>query len=264
MSAIVDAYDALLLDLDGVLFRGRTAVPGAVEAVAALRRRETRLRFVTNNAMRTVPQVVDHLASMGFAVDGAEVVTSALATADWLRQQGCRSAYVVGQDGLRGALRDAGIEVVGMAERMPDHVVVGADLTATYASLRDAGLLVQRGATLVACNPDTNFPAEDGLWPGAGALLAVIVATTGATPIVIGKPGTVLFRSAAESCGARRPLVVGDRLDTDIAGAVALGWDSALVLSGVSTRAEAEASTVRPTFVVEALGDLLRPAPERG
>lgn len=257
MGAIVDAYDAVLLDLDGVLYRGGTPVIGASDAIRGLRDRGTPLRFVTNNASRTVPQVVAHLASMGFDVRPGEVVTSALATADWLRDHGSRSAYVVGQDGLREALTAVGIEVVGMSARVPDHVVVGADQTATYATLRDAGLLVQRGATLVASNPDTSFPTEDGLWPGAGALLAVVVATTGAIPVVIGKPGPVLFRTAAASCGAVWPLVVGDRIDTDIAGAAAVGWDSALVLTGVATRDDVAEATPAPTYVIERLSDLL-------
>jgi HAD superfamily hydrolase (TIGR01450 family) len=135
--------------------------------------------------------------------------------------------------------------------------VVGVDLDATYAKLRTACVLVQRGAHLIATNPDRSFPVPGAEWPGAGALLAVITETTGASAEVVGKPYAPLFQAAAARAGARRPLVIGDRLDTDIAGAAALGWDSLLVLTGVSTRGDVEASPARPTYVAEDLRALV-------
>jgi HAD superfamily hydrolase (TIGR01450 family) len=188
------------------------------------------------------------------------VVTSALATAELLAARGGGSAFVVGQDGVHRALADAGLEVVDGEPDHADLVVVGFDGSVTYDRLKTACLLVQRGARLVATNPDASYPAGDGLWPGAGALLAVITTTTGATPEVVGKPFAPLFEAALARGGGGRPLVVGDRLDTDIEGAVRLGWDSMLVLTGVSTRSQAGADGPRPTYVAEDVGALLRPA----
>jgi HAD superfamily hydrolase (TIGR01450 family) len=138
-----------------------------------------------------------------------------------------------------------------------DHVVVGVDVEATYATLRTASVLVQRGAHLVATNPDRSFPAPGALWPGAGALLAVITETTGASAEVVGKPFAPLYEAARARVGATAPLVIGDRLDTDIAGAERLGWDSLLVLTGVTGREELAASDVHPTYVAEDLRTLL-------
>jgi HAD superfamily hydrolase (TIGR01457 family) len=249
-------YDALMFDLDGVLYRGDGAVPHARETMAELRRADARVVFLTNNSSRTPEQVAAKLEAIGISARPSEVVTSALATADLLAARG-GSAFVVGQDGIRRALTDAGIRVVDGEPERVDHVVVGVDLEATYAKLRTACVLVQRGARLVATNPDRSFPASGALWPGAGALLAVITETTGADAEVVGKPFAPLFEAARARAGATSPLVIGDRLDTDIEGARALGWDSMLVLTGVSTREELDASGIRPTYVAEDLRRLL-------
>lgn len=253
---LADRYDCLLLDLDGVLYRGRDVVPAAPATMAELRRRDVRLVFLTNNSSRTPEQVAGKLASFGIDAEPSEVVTSALATAELLAGAD-GPAFVVGGEGVRSALEDVGIEVL---EGSPDRaglVVVGFDPGATYDSLARASLLVQRGARLVATNADTSYPAEDGLRPGAGALLAAIVATTGAEPEIVGKPFAPLFETALRRGGGGTPLVVGDRLDTDIEGAARLGWDSLLVLSGVATRADLEGSPVRPTHVAEDVSALL-------
>ena len=257
---LADAYDCLLFDLDGVLYRGEEPVPAAPAALAELRRAGARPVFLTNNSSRTPEQVAGKLRGLGIEADPAEVVTSALATAELLAARGGGSAFVVGQDGVRRALADAGLEVVDGEPDHADLVVVGFDGSVTYDRLKTACVLVQRGARLVATNPDASYPAGDGLWPGAGALLAVITTTTGATPEVVGKPFAPLFEAALARGGGGRPLVVGDRLDTDIEGAVRLGWDSMLVLTGVSTRSQAGADGPRPTYVADDVGALLRPA----
>jgi len=254
---LADAYGCLLLDLDGVLYRGDEAVPGAPETMASVRARGRSVVFMTNNSSRTPDQVAAKLEGIGIPAAPSEVVTSALATAELLAGRGGGSAFVVGQDGLRSALEGAGIQVVSGEPDRADHVVVGFDATADYAKLKHASLLVQRGAGLVATNPDASFPSSDGLWPGAGALLAVITATTGATAEVVGKPYAPLFETARRRAGGGAPLVVGDRIDTDIAGADALGWDSLLVLSGVARRADLEASNVQPTFVGDDISALV-------
>lgn len=259
--AIADSYDCFLFDLDGVLLRGERAIDGAPDALAALRRRGKRLALMTNNSSRTPHDVAERLRRAGFDASEDEVATSAVATARLLARDRVATAFVVGERGIREALDDAGIEVVDGEPDAVDAVVVGWDRGADYAKLRRASLLVQRGARLVATNGDPSYPAEDGRWPGAGALLSVVTVTTGAHADVVGKPRPALFVAARELAGGGRPLVVGDRLDTDVAGAAALGWDSLLVLTGISSRADADASDVPPTYIGDDLGVLERERP---
>jgi glycerol-1-phosphatase len=254
---LADPYDVVLLDLDGVLYRWPDAIPGAAEAVTALREAGKRLAFVTNNSSRTPAQVAERLSSVGVAASSEEVVTSALATATILSDRGVRSAFVVGEEGLVEALAEAGIETVQPGDG-PDVVVVGFDRGADYTKLKDASVLVERGIPLVASNADPSFPAPGGeSWPGAGALLAASETTTGARGEVFGKPEAALFERALASAGGGRPIVVGDRLDTDIAGAVRLGWDSALVLTGATRREQVQGSPWRPTIVLDDISGLV-------
>ena len=255
---LADPYDAILLDLDGVLYRWPEPIPGSAEAVAALRGAGKRIAFVTNNSSRTPAQVAERLASVGVDARSEEVVTSALATATVLAERGVRSAFVVGEEGLLDALGDAGIRVVDASADDVDVVVVGFDRGADYAKLKDASILVERGVSLVASNADPSFPAPGGeSWPGAGALLAAIETTTGTRGDVVGKPEAPLFERALASAGGGRPLVVGDRLDIDIAGASRLGWDSALVLTGTTHHEDVESSPWKATFVVDDLSGLV-------
>lgn len=249
-------YDALLLDLDGVVYRGREPIPGAAETLTRLREEGLQVAFLTNNSARTPSSIARHLGELGIPGTEDEIVTSAEATAMLLARRGTATAFVVGEDGLRQALEAAGI---GVVETGPaDAVVVGLDRHATYERLRDAAILVDAGAALVGTNPDGSYPTAEGTrWPGAGALLAAVVATTRAEPEIVGKPHAWLFEAALERTGGERPLVVGDRLDTDIAGATALGWDSALVLTGISTAEEARTGPWRPTHVLDDLRGLL-------
>ncbi len=254
---IADAYDAFLLDLDGVLYRGDSPIPDAPETVEALRSLGKRLAFVTNNSSRTPKAVVAHLASVGVDAQPAEVETSSLTTAATLSDRSVRRAAVIGEEGLRTALTSAGIQIVP-ADEEPDAVVLGWDRHVTYDDLRKASLAVQRGATLYASNDDVSYPAPDGYtWPGAGSILAALETATGVQAEVFGKPNAPMLRAALERAGGGRPLVVGDRLETDIEGAANAGWDSALVLTGISTRAEAEAATQAPTYVLDDLSGLL-------
>lgn len=261
---LADRYDCLLFDIDGVLVRGDEAIPGAPEAVERLRTEGKSHVFMTNNSARTPDEVAARLARVGIAASPEDVVTSALATADLLRRDGVARAFVVGERGVREALGDAEIEII---DGDPDHVdvvVVGWDRSADYARLRRAALLVERGARLVATNADAALPADDGAWPGAGALLAVVTVTTGVDADVVGKPHPTLFLAARERAGGSRPLVIGDRLDTDIAGAAAMGWDSLLVLTGITSGSDVERAGARPTYVAADLSVLDRdPATSR-
>lgn len=254
---LADPYDAILLDLDGVLYRWPEPIPGAAEAVAALRKAGKGIAFVTNNSSRTPAQVAERLATAGVDAEPDEVVTSALVTATILGERGTTAAFVIGEDGLVEALAHAGIDVVD-ASAEAEVVVVGFDRGADYGMLKDASVLVEHGSALVASNADPSFPAPGGeAWPGAGALLAVIETTTGVRAEVFGKPEPPLFERALASAGGGRPLVVGDRLDTDIAGAARLGWNSVLVLTGDARREDVERSPWKPTFVLEGLADLV-------
>ena len=257
---LAERYDCILFDLDGVLYRGEGAVPSAPPTLAELRRRSVRPVFLTNNSSRTPLQVAEKLRGIGIEAETGEVVTSALATAELLAERGGGRAFVIGQDGVREALSDAGIAIVDGDPEEADLVVVGYDGGATYGSLKRASLLVQRGARLVATNADGSYPAADGLWPGAGALLAVITTTTGAEPEIVGKPFAPLFEAGRRRGGGGRPLVVGDRLDTDIEGAARLGWDSMLVLTGISGREDVERLGIVPTVIAEDVSALLEPA----
>jgi HAD superfamily hydrolase (TIGR01457 family) len=259
MAPLSERYDAFLFDLDGVLYRGADPIPGAPEAVAALREAGRGIAFVTNNSARTPAAVAERLVAAGVGAAPEEVVTSAGATAELLAGRGCRSAFVIGEKGIRSALADAGIELRDGEPERVDAVVVGWDRAADYAKLRTASVLVERGAAFVGTNGDASWPAPDGtMWPGAGALLAAVATTTGAEPEIVGKPNAPLFHAAQIRAGGGRPLVIGDRLDTDVAGAAALGWDSLLVLTGISRREDLEHAAARPTYVAEDLSILWR------
>lgn len=254
---IADAYEAFLFDLDGVLYRGADPVPGAAESLTRLRALGKGIAFVTNNSGRTPERVAERLRSVGVDADAGEVETSALTTAAVLAERGIGRAFVVGEAGMVDALSEAGVEVATGEPDTVDAVVVGWDRNADYTKLRVASVLVQRGARLVATNPDASFPASDGTkWPGAGALLAAIETTTGVRGEVIGKPYPPLLLAAHARAGGGRPLLIGDRLDTDIAGAAGLGWDSLLVLTGISEARDLEGSSVRPTYVADDLRGL--------
>lgn len=261
---LASRYDVLLLDLDGVLYRGDEPVAHALETMAGLREAGIRVLFLTNNSSRTPEQVASKLEGLGIAAAPFEVVTSALATADLLAARGGGSVFAIGGEGVVRALAEAGLRVLDGEPDRADVVVVGIAEDLSYAQLRTACVLVRRGARLIATNADRTFPAPGGdEWPGAGALLAAIVTATGAEAEVVGKPFAPLFEAARRRAGASSPLVIGDRLDTDIAGAENLGWDSLLVLTGVSTRDELASSGVHPTYVAEDLRVLLVEAPQK-
>ncbi|GGP63988.1 HAD-IIA family hydrolase [Saccharothrix coeruleofusca] len=260
-TVLLARYDALLLDLDGTVYRGREAVPGAVAAVAAARERGTGIRFVTNNASRSPREVAEHLTELGFDAALDEVSTSAQAAATMLVDLVPEGSpvLVLGTDALAEEVRLRGFSPTREAAGAV-AVVQGLSQDLGWRELAEACVAVRAGARWVACNVDATLPTERGLLPGNGALVAALRTATGVEPLVAGKPATPLLEQAAKSLGAQRPLVVGDRLDTDIAGAVNAGMDSLLVLTGVSTEAEARAlpEERRPTYVAADLSVLDR------
>ncbi|MCS6887340.1 HAD-IIA family hydrolase [Chloroflexus sp.] len=250
---------AVLFDMDGVLYRGQTPLPGVTDLWQFLRDRQIAFACATNNASMTPQQYAAKLAAMGLVLPPERVITSAQATARYLRDHyppGTR-VFVVGMQGLREALFADGHFIED--DHAPELVVQGADFTLTYERLKRATLHIRRGARFVSTNPDRTFPSEEGLIPGAGAIAAAISAATDVTPLVIGKPAPTMFLIGAAMLGATpaQTLVVGDRLDTDIAGAIAAGMPSVLVLTGVSTAEEAMAGPIRPNLIVADLPDLL-------
>lgn len=195
---------------------------------------------------------------MGIEVEQDEVFTSALATALYLRKQrGVQSAFVIGEEGLFEALHGAQVE---LDTERPDWVIVGLDRKLTYDKLAIGARALQRGARFLGTNPDLSLPVEDGLLPGAGAIQAALTATTGVRPVVIGKPEPLMLELAMSQIGGtlHNTAMLGDRLDTDIQGAVALGIPSILVLTGVSSRQDLNGSPTQPSIVVENLTALMQ------
>ena len=266
---LADLYDAFLLDLDGVMYRGDQPIAAAGPTVAALREAGKRIVFMTNNSARTPSYLAKKLSSMGVAAEEKEVLTSALATADMLARESNekRRAFVIGREGVRSALTEAGIDVVDGDGGSADLVVVGWDYEVSYESLRRATVLVRNGARLIATNSDASYPAPGGeLWPGAGAILAAVETASGATATVVGKPHEPLFEAALGLAATRNALVVGDRIETDIVGASRAGIDSVLVRSGAGTLAELVDHEALPVAVLADVGGLLtdrRPARPR-
>jgi 4-nitrophenyl phosphatase len=267
--SLAQRYDALLLDLDGVVYRGDEVIPAASAVLEKARTLGAVPLFMTNNSSRTPDQVAEKLGRLGVRASAEEVMTSAQATAAMLESEGSAglTSFVIGERGIREALEAVGVRILDGDPDRTDLVVVGWDRSVDYPKLRRAALLVQHGARLVATNADASYPAPDGMWPGAGALLASVVATTGATPTIVGKPARPMFEAAARRVAAARGgqatdfLVVGDRTDTDIAGAAGMGWDSLLVLTGASRPADLLRVNELPTYVGADLSMLLHDPP---
>ena len=234
------AYDVALLDLDGVVYVGPAAVPGVPEALDAARGDGMQLGFVTNNAARTPEQVAGHLTELGVPAGPDDVITSSQAAASVVAELVGPGARVlpVGGPGVAAALTAAGLTVVERAEDEPAAVVQGYGPTVGWAQLAEAVVAVRRGARHVATNTDATIPSPRGVLPGNGALVGVVSTVTGQQPLVTGKPDPAMHAECVRRTGARRPLVVGDRLDTDIEGARRAGAASLLVFTGVATPAD--------------------------
>lgn len=255
----LDGVDAMVLDMDGVLYRGDEAVPGSAAAVAELRRRGVAVLFCTNNSSRTPAQYVARLAAIGIEASEDEVLTSGVVTASVLSRRGLAGAraIVIGRDGIRQALAGAGIEVCDDPEvDEADLVVVGWDPGFDFQALRRASSAARNGALFVATNSDATFPHEHDLWPGAGSILAAVETAAGRRAEVMGKPHAPMMEEAERRLdGRHRIAMVGDRPETDLAGAVARGWVTVLVLSGVTT--EAQGVEPPPDAVADSLADLV-------
>lgn len=248
----------VVMDMDGVLWRGDTPLPGMQAFMAFLRAQGVPFALATNNSSKSPADYINKLAHMGvLGVQAGQIINSGIATAHYLQTHypaGTR-VHILGMAGLRRVIEDAGFVLADDDVRV---VVSGIDFDLTYARAKQAALLIRAGADFVGTNGDKTFPAPEGLVPGAGALLAFIEAATDVQPIVIGKPGPAMFQAALAAIGtaAAETLMIGDRLNTDIEGARNAGMQTALMLTGVSTREELAASPLQPDAVFEDLPSL--------
>jgi glycerol-1-phosphatase len=258
---LCEYFDVALLDLDGVVYVGPDAVPGAPEALARARSRGMRLAFVTNNAARPPEAVAAHLSELGISAQPEEVITSAQAAARYLadRLPPGSPVLVVGTTGLVDALTERGLSPVYGADDQPVAVVQGYSPELDWRQLAEGAIAIRRGALWVATNLDTTVPSPRGPLPGNGSLVAALRVATGAEPVATGKPDPTMHRETMLRTEAVRPLVVGDRLDTDIEGATAVGCPSLLVFSGVTTPADLLAAPprLRPDFIGHDVSALL-------
>ncbi len=258
---LAHVYDVALLDLDGVVYVGPQAVPGVPEALAAARESGLRLAFVTNNAARPPAAVAEHLTELGIAADASEVITSSQAAAHYLadRLPSHARVLVVGTTGLHEALLERGLVPVYSADDDPAAVVQGYSPDLDWRQLAEGAVAIRRGLLWVATNLDATVPSGRGPLPGNGSLVAALRHATGVEPIATGKPDPTMHLESVERSGAQRPIVVGDRLDTDVEGANAAGCPSLLVLTGVTDAAALLAAEppLRPTYLAPDAGGLL-------
>ena len=269
MTDVIEGYDTALFDLDGVIYLGDVAVPGAAETIVALHERGIKVGFVTNNAARSPQTVADHLVSLGIPVGPEDIVTSAQAVARLMADQLPAGApvLVTGSPALADEVRGVGLVPVASSHDRPAAVVVGFWPRLTWAEINDACFAVQAGAVWYGCNPDLTRPSIEGEAIGLGTMLtAMKVTMPGQEPILAGKPCRPLLDETLRRLGGRRPIFVGDRLDTDIEGAHVVGIDSLFVLSGSHTEADLLAASPhqRPTYVAADISGLLAPAAGQG
>lgn len=259
---LCEAYDAALLDLDGVLYLGPDPVPHAAKSVREARARGMRTAFVTNNASRRAAVVAAHLTDLGIDAEPEDVVTSGQAAVRWLgaRLRPGSAVLVLGSQGLAEEVEAGGFVPVRAADGAA-AVVQGLAPTTSWTDLAEASVAIRAGALWVAGNTDATYPSSRGPLPGNGAMVEALAVATAQRPVVVGKPEPELHRASVERVGAARPLVVGDRLDTDVLGAVRAGADSLLVLTGVTSREAllAAPEAMRPTYVAGDLRGLLVP-----
>jgi HAD superfamily hydrolase (TIGR01450 family) len=263
---LIEGPDALFLDLDGVVYDGPDPIDGVVEAFAAIGAAGLPFAFLTNNASRTAEEVAAHLTSFGIgAVPASAVVTSAQAIASIMAAElpAGAAVLVVGGPGLREPVAESGLRIVESADDEPVAVVQGFHPEVGWRHLAEASYAVRAGARWYASNGDLTFPSGRGLAPGNGSLIQTVANATGQRPFIAGKPGTPLFDEARRRLGCARPLMVGDRLDTDVEGAIASGMPILGVLSGVEDLGSYAAAPVgnRPSFVAANLSGILLPQP---
>jgi len=266
---LAEAYDLALVDLDGTAYRGTDPIENADAGLAAARNDGMAICFVTNNASRSPEEVAAQLADLGIQAKPSEILTSAQACAELLKTRLAPGAkvLVVGGAGLRAEVEKAGFLVVHSANDKPDAVAQGFAADLSWADLAEAAYAIEGGAWYVASNLDRSLPTERGFAPGNGSLVLAVEAASGVQAESIGKPDPAMYRLAAQLVGARKPLAVGDRLETDLAGARAANYPGLIVLTGVSTPRQVVLAPpeMRPSYLgVDLLAlDTAHPAPRQ-
>ncbi len=257
----LSAKKAFIFDLDGCIHRGERVVEGAADVIARLRQGGRRVIFITNNATRTPGEYAERLGRMGIEADAGEFITSAVATAEYMKGLSRGGCYVVGAAAISPELTRAGFTVLeegGAGEA--EYVVCGLDMDFSYRKLAAACFAIQGGAKFIATNRDPRLPVEGGYLPGAGSIVAAISAATGKRPVVIGKPSRRIMEVALRRFGLTREetAIVGDSLDTDIKAGRNAGVFTVLVLTGVTSKEDVcRRGDIRPDLVVESVADLL-------
>ena len=263
---------ALIIDMDGVLWHGQNAIPGLVEFFQALEELKISFILATNNASSTPDQYVKKIAEMGVSVNKNQILTSGIATALYLSEKvnpANTRVFVVGEEGATQPLIDQGFTLTGLYEvnkdsdivkNGADFVVCGKDHTLTWDKLATATLNIRGGAQFIGTNGDTTLPTELGITHGNGAILAALEVATGVKPTIIGKPEPIMYQQALALLNAEptATVAIGDRLDTDILGAVRTGIRSVMVLTGVSTQDDLKDSDFQPTWVMSDIGELTK------
>jgi len=260
---VVDRYSSFLLDMDGVIYIHTHPIADAVTFIDLLRKMGRKILFLTNNSKYTRRQYVQKLAAMGIECDETEIMTSSTATAAFLDEnyelQG-RTAYMIGGEGLREELSRTGLHLLDEEEgKRAEYVIVGWDTELTFDKLKTACLALHAGSQFIATNADATFPSPEGLWPGAGSIVAALERAAGREALVVGKPNIYMMQAALSLVGSKADstLIIGDRLETDILGGWRAGLDTCLVLTGVARREDTEGFQPRPDIIVDSLLELL-------
>jgi len=245
-----------LIDMDGVIYRGKQLIPGADQFITTLLDRGVPFAFLTNNSQRTRRDVATKLARMGIPVDESHIFTCAMATARFLAAQKPRgTAYVIGEGGLLQALHTNGYAIV---DDEADYVVVGEGRTFNMEIVEAAVRMILRGSKLIATNIDPNCPTSQGLRPGCGAIVAMLEAATGLKAFSVGKPSPVMMRAARKELGLTtdETVMIGDTMETDILGGVEMGYRTVLVLSGGTHARDLTRYAYRPDLVLDSIADM--------
>ena len=255
----------IIFDMDGVIYRGNRPIEGAREVVKYLKKKEIPFLFLTNNSTKTPEMYREKLLSMGIDVPAERIITSGLATRLYMaRHMEPGKIFVIGGKGLHEEMEKLNWGTVSPEDcregkwREIRHVVVGLDPGLTYEKLKYGTLAIRKGASFIGTNPDTTYPAEEGLYPGAGAIIASLKASTEKEPLIIGKPNEPVYEIAKEKMGRVDEIwMVGDRLDTDIAFAKRFGMNAIMVLTGVSTPEDVKNSPFKPDLILPSVKELL-------
>ena len=263
VAKVFNQFETVLFDLDGVIYEGENAIVDSVDSIASIRNSGIKVGYITNNSSRKPETIAQQLRDFGLELSEEEVISSAQAGVELLMTMipAGSKVLVVGGEGLRSKVIEAGFELVSSSDDAPAAVIQGFAPEVGWKDLAEASYSIQRGAKWVATNQDWTIPREKGLAPGNGTLVSAVHTAVGQLPVVAGKPERAIFETAMREFKAESAIYVGDRLDTDVVGANKAGLGSGLVMTGVTTRKELLAAKAdsRPTYILGTLKDLLSP-----